>query len=72
MSAPDLKHKMDAQESLTLIDVREPWEHEAAKINGARLIPLGELETRLAEIPREERLSCIAIAAFAASREHNC
>ncbi len=32
-----------------LLDVREPWEHEAFNIGG-RLIPLGELMSRKAEI----------------------
>jgi adenylyltransferase/sulfurtransferase len=35
-----------------LIDVREPYEYEIARIDGARLIPLGELETHLSELPR--------------------
>jgi adenylyltransferase/sulfurtransferase len=33
-----------------LLDVREPGEHETARIEGARLIPLGELEARLGEL----------------------
>jgi len=37
----------------TLIDVREPGEWEIAHIDGARLIPLGELSRRKDEIPRE-------------------
>jgi adenylyltransferase/sulfurtransferase len=53
VSVQELKQKLDAREPLTLIDVREPWEYEIAKIAGARLIPLGELEDRRAEIPRE-------------------
>jgi len=53
ISARDLKRKMDAQESLTLIDVREPWEYDVAQIKGSRLIPLGELEGRITEVPRE-------------------
>ncbi|MDP9004254.1 MAG: molybdopterin-synthase adenylyltransferase MoeB [Verrucomicrobiota bacterium] len=53
VSVRELKEKMDAREPFTLIDVREPWEHEIAKITGARLIPLGELEDRLTEIPRD-------------------
>jgi molybdopterin/thiamine biosynthesis adenylyltransferase/rhodanese-related sulfurtransferase len=53
VSVRELKRKMDARESITLIDVREPWEFEIAKIPDARLIPLGELEERLTEIPRE-------------------
>ncbi|MEY2558820.1 MAG: sulfur-carrier protein adenylyltransferase/sulfurtransferase [Verrucomicrobiota bacterium] len=53
VSVQELKQKMEAREALTLIDVREPWEFEVAKIEGAKLIPLGELEERLTEIPRE-------------------
>jgi adenylyltransferase/sulfurtransferase len=33
-----------------LLDVREPAEHEKARIEGARLLPLGELPERLAEL----------------------
>ena len=53
ISVQELKQKMDARELLTLVDVREPWEYDVAKINGSRLMPLGELETRLTELPRE-------------------
>lgn len=53
LSVQELKQKMDAHEPLTLIDVREPWEYEIAQITGSRLIPLGELPERLAELPRE-------------------
>ncbi len=35
-----------------LVDVREPWEFELARIPGAVLLPLGELPARLAEVPR--------------------
>jgi sulfur-carrier protein adenylyltransferase/sulfurtransferase len=53
VTAQELKQKMDAREALTLVDVREPWEYDIAQITGSRLIPLGELEERLAELPRE-------------------
>ena len=43
---------MDEGDAITLIDVREPYEYEVARIPGAQLIPLGELETRAAELPR--------------------
>lgn len=52
ISVQELKQKMDAQELLTLVDVREPWEYDVAQISGSLLIPLGELETRLTELPR--------------------
>ena len=53
LSVLELKRKIDAGESFTLIDVREPWEYEIAKIAGSKLIPLGELEERLTEVPRQ-------------------
>jgi adenylyltransferase/sulfurtransferase len=53
VSVQELKRKMDAHEPFTLVDVREPWEYDIAQIIGSRLIPLGELEERLTELPRE-------------------
>ena len=52
MTVEDLKKKLDAKERFSFIDVREPHEFEAAKIPGAKLIPLGELPNRLAEIDK--------------------
>jgi len=52
ISVRELKTKMDRKETLTLIDVREPYEYEIARIAGARLIPLGELQSRVDELPR--------------------
>ena len=37
----------------TLIDVREPFEHAQSHIDGSVLIPLGTLETRLADVSRD-------------------
>jgi len=33
-------------EPFTLLDVREPWEFEVARIEGARLIPMGDVPGR--------------------------
>jgi adenylyltransferase/sulfurtransferase len=44
---PELKRRLDREEELLLIDVREPFEVEIARIPGSRLIPLGELEDAL-------------------------
>jgi sulfur-carrier protein adenylyltransferase/sulfurtransferase len=52
----ELKAKMERNETFTLIDVREPYEYEIARIKGARLIPLGELGTRMDELPRQGTL----------------
>lgn len=45
-----LKARLDAGEKLLLLDVREPFEAELARIPGARLVPLGALEATLAEL----------------------
>ncbi len=37
-------------ETVQRLDVREPWEYGLARIPGAVLIPLGELESRLSEL----------------------
>jgi molybdopterin/thiamine biosynthesis adenylyltransferase/rhodanese-related sulfurtransferase len=50
ISVQELKRKLDAGEPIQLIDVREPFEFEIARINGAKLIPLGELAVRLGEL----------------------
>ncbi len=46
----ELRARLDAGEDLLLIDVREPFERELAAIEMARLVPLGELSERLAEL----------------------
>jgi sulfur-carrier protein adenylyltransferase/sulfurtransferase len=54
MSTHELKRRMDAREPFKLIDVREPFEYEIARIDGAKLIPLGEITERLDELEREQ------------------
>jgi rhodanese-related sulfurtransferase len=39
-----------------LVDVREPWEFELARIEGSLLVPLGELPRRVDELPRDRPL----------------
>jgi sulfur-carrier protein adenylyltransferase/sulfurtransferase len=51
ITAEDLAREMKEKGSdLVLIDVREPHEWEIAHIEGARLIPLGQLPERLGEL----------------------
>ena len=52
LSADQLRDWRQGGKAHTLIDVREPYEHAQARIEGSVLIPLGVLEDRLAEIPR--------------------
>ena len=53
----ELKRRLDRGDSITIIDVREPFEWEIGNLgaHGARLIPLGQLPARAAEIdPADE------------------
>ena len=54
LTAPQLKELLDRGERLALIDVREPAEWQINRLPGAKLIPLGELPNRLAELPQTE------------------
>jgi glyoxylase-like metal-dependent hydrolase (beta-lactamase superfamily II)/rhodanese-related sulfurtransferase len=51
ISVEELKKKMDAGEKILLLDVREPSEYKRANL-GAKLIPLGELTTRVSELDK--------------------
>ncbi len=46
----ELHRRREAKEPVCLLDVREIWEHEVARIDGATLIPLGELTQRVGEL----------------------
>ena len=46
----ELKEKLDRGDRPELLDVREPWEFDLARIEGSRLIPLGEMPQRVSEL----------------------
>ena len=50
ITASELKTRLDAGEDIQLIDVRQPDEYAFAKIDGAKLIPLGEIMSRMNEL----------------------
>ena len=60
ISATELKRRLDAGESIQLIDVRQPHENAFARIEGAKLIPLGEILSRVGELDetRETVIHC--------------
>ncbi len=61
ISPRELKAWLDdpARDKPFMLDVREPWEHEAARIEGAQLVPMRELAGRLAEIDAEREVVAI-------------
>lgn len=58
ITAAELKQRLDAGEKLLLIDVREPWEHQLCRIEGARLIPMQTIPANLQSIDVEEPVIC--------------
>ncbi len=50
ITATELKNLIDTNPNLQIIDVREPFEFEIAKIPNTKLIPLGEVVSRAHEI----------------------
>jgi rhodanese-related sulfurtransferase len=50
ITAGGLKSRLDAGERPVLLDVREPWEFELARIEGSKLIPMSQLEERFTEL----------------------
>ncbi|MEI8340245.1 MAG: molybdopterin-synthase adenylyltransferase MoeB [Verrucomicrobiota bacterium] len=52
----ELKRKLDAKEKFELIDVREKFEWDIARIPGAKLIPLGELPSRMSELDSADEI----------------
>ena len=51
-----LQERMASGQPFTLLDVREPFEFEMARIEGANLIPLGELPSRYEELERAREI----------------
>jgi sulfur-carrier protein adenylyltransferase/sulfurtransferase len=60
ITAKELKERLDRGDDLQIIDVREPNEYEAARLEGSKLIPLGQILNRKDEIDesRETVVHC--------------
>lgn len=54
-----LQERMSSSKEWLLLDVREPFEFDLARIEGANLIPLGQLPARLDELDREKEIFCL-------------
>jgi phage shock protein E len=67
ISLADLPTNIDAKmvnqlrerEDVILVDVREDWEYAAGHIPGTVLIPLGQLSSRLSEIPMDKTVIAV-------------
>jgi adenylyltransferase/sulfurtransferase len=52
----EVRDRLDRGEHLRLLDVREPIEHQIARIEGAELVPLGRLEEVVGRLDPGEEL----------------
>ena len=50
ITSAELHQRQQAGETPTIIDVREPWEHEEGRIPGAQNIPLNSLPDKLGDL----------------------
>lgn len=59
LTPAEAKTRIESGEPLLILDVRQPEEFRAGHIAGAKLIPLGELRKRLAELPTDQDILCV-------------
>jgi len=56
ITAVELKQRLDRGDKLKIVDVREPHEYQIAKIDGAVLMPLGDVPNRYKELNPDDEL----------------
>ena len=54
LSPLEVKEKLDAKEDVFVLDVRQPEEYAQGYVPTAYLLPLGEIEQRLDEVPKDK------------------
>ena len=68
ISVLELKQKITGKSEMMILDVREPFEFDIARIEGATLIPLNQLADRLHELTPEKQI--IAVCKSGARSAH--
>jgi thioredoxin 1 len=56
VTAKEAQEKLAESPAPFLLDVREPSEYKSARIRGATLIPLNQLQKRAAEVPTDREI----------------
>ena len=56
ITAKDAKALMDRNKNVFLLDVRTPQENSQGRLTGTVLIPINEIERRIAEVPRNKTI----------------
>jgi rhodanese-related sulfurtransferase len=55
----ELSEKLKGDKRAVVVDVRQPEEYREGHIVGSKLIPLGELNRRLNELPKSKEIICV-------------
>lgn len=63
VTTAELQERVEAGDSLCVVDVRTPQEWAGGRIEGALHVPVDEVQTRLHEIPRDGRAMYVICAA---------
>lgn len=56
VTVQELKAKQDRGDKFVLLDVREPFEYDICRIPGSKLIPLGNLPSRMSELDSADEI----------------
>ena len=48
-----------SREAPVLLDVREAWEHDKARIAGSQLVPMGQIQARIGELSKKNDVVAI-------------
>ncbi len=56
VTVQELKAKRDRGDKFVLLDVREPFEYDICRIAGSKLIPLGNLPSRMSELDSADEI----------------
>ncbi len=56
ISSRDAKVLLDKDKGIYLLDVRTPQEYNQGKLAGSVLIPMGEFERRIGEVPKNKTI----------------
>lgn len=52
----ELRQRQERNEELTILDVREPWERQAASITPSAHIPMSDVPARVQELDPEQHI----------------
>ncbi len=59
MSAQEAQEALKGTNAPYVLDVREDDEYRSAHINGAKLVPLGQLADQMDKLPKDRSILCV-------------